>query len=244
MATQEVVKHSKKIYKIWNSREHSFLHKLKEFCIEIVIIVFAVSLSIWLHGLSEHREKKQIAQSFLMGLKDDLQTDIKDLNDALQSYQLQKQAFYCYTQAIKHKQYLPQDSIDRHNAWIFFSTTSFTPSQSRFEGLKSAGQIYYIENLALVNDILQLYQNQFQWLSSITNSYVNFKHTKLFDYYDNHLPDGENMEVRINALLKQPIMQRYLRRGALVGQIMEEMEKSKALCIKISQQIDQELLKS
>src|SRR4051812_19152197 len=47
MAELEVVKHTKKVYKIWNSKEHSFWHKAKEFLIEIFIIVFAVSLSIW-----------------------------------------------------------------------------------------------------------------------------------------------------------------------------------------------------
>ena len=61
MAEEEVAKHTKKIYSIWNSKEHSFLHKLQEFFLEILIIVFAVTLSIWFHSWSEHKhEQKEV----------------------------------------------------------------------------------------------------------------------------------------------------------------------------------------
>ena len=46
MAEQEVIKHTKQVYKIWTSKTHSFWHKLKEFAIEIVIIVFAVGMTV------------------------------------------------------------------------------------------------------------------------------------------------------------------------------------------------------
>jgi hypothetical protein len=31
MADQEISKHTKKVYKIWNSKEYKWQHKLKEF---------------------------------------------------------------------------------------------------------------------------------------------------------------------------------------------------------------------
>jgi hypothetical protein len=58
MADQEIVKHTKKIYKVWHSKEHTFMQKFKEFLLEIFIIVFAVTLSIWFHNWSEHRFKR------------------------------------------------------------------------------------------------------------------------------------------------------------------------------------------
>jgi len=45
---EEVAKHTEKIYKTIKSREHSLAEKFKEIVIEILIIVFAVTLSIWL----------------------------------------------------------------------------------------------------------------------------------------------------------------------------------------------------
>jgi hypothetical protein len=65
MAEQEIIKHTKKVYKIWNSKEHSRWQKIKEFFIEILIIVFAVTISIWLHNWSEHRNQQEDVKVFL-----------------------------------------------------------------------------------------------------------------------------------------------------------------------------------
>jgi len=43
MAEEEVAKHTKKIYKIWNNKEHGLWHKTKDFLIEIFIIVFLLA---------------------------------------------------------------------------------------------------------------------------------------------------------------------------------------------------------
>ena len=48
MAEQEVIKHTKKAYSIWGSKNSPF-HKIKEFVVEIFIIVFAITISIWFH---------------------------------------------------------------------------------------------------------------------------------------------------------------------------------------------------
>jgi hypothetical protein len=72
----EVTKHTKKIYDTVKSRKHSFAEKLKEILIEICIIVFAVTLSIWLHSWSEHRHEQKEVSEFLKGLKEDLSNDI------------------------------------------------------------------------------------------------------------------------------------------------------------------------
>src|SRR5256885_14315597 len=75
----EVAKHTKKIYDAAKNRKHSFGEKLKEIIIEIFIIVFAVTLSIWFHNWSDHRHEQKEAIEFLRGLKDDLNEDIKSI---------------------------------------------------------------------------------------------------------------------------------------------------------------------
>jgi hypothetical protein len=45
----EVTKHTRKIFKTIKNPSHTFSEKLKEIVVEILIIVFAVTLSIWLH---------------------------------------------------------------------------------------------------------------------------------------------------------------------------------------------------
>jgi len=51
MAEQEIIEHTKRIFGIWKTK-NSLLHKLSEFIAEILIIVFAITLSIYFHDRS------------------------------------------------------------------------------------------------------------------------------------------------------------------------------------------------
>jgi len=54
---EELAKHTKKIYKTLTKPGHTMIEKLKEVAVEIFIIVFAVTLSIWLQ-----RKRNDISQ--------------------------------------------------------------------------------------------------------------------------------------------------------------------------------------
>ena len=86
MAEQEIAQHSKNIIGLVTTKHHPFAHRIREIAIEIVTIVFAVSMSIWLHGLSEHHHQQQEVRSFLLGLREDLKGDIAFLNGVKSSY--------------------------------------------------------------------------------------------------------------------------------------------------------------
>src|SRR5262245_44753354 len=75
----EVRKHIEKIYKGAARSRHSFAERLKEIVIEIFIIMFAVTVSIWLHNWSEHRHERKVAAEFLKGLRSDLKEDVKQI---------------------------------------------------------------------------------------------------------------------------------------------------------------------
>lgn len=68
---EEITKHSEKIYKTVKNSEHTLGEKVKEIIVEIGIIVFAVTLSIWLHSWSEHRHQQEEVSVFLGNLKND-----------------------------------------------------------------------------------------------------------------------------------------------------------------------------
>src|ERR1700727_1221643 len=86
MAEQEVIKHTKKIVTALGDKHSPFWHKLKDFVLEIFIIVFAVSISIWFHNWSEHRNEQKVTRTFLLGLRDDIQADISETKDILKTY--------------------------------------------------------------------------------------------------------------------------------------------------------------
>jgi uncharacterized membrane protein len=59
MAEHEIIKHTEKAFKILKSSEMSLRNKLADILTEILIIVFAVSVSIWLSNWSERRHDRK-----------------------------------------------------------------------------------------------------------------------------------------------------------------------------------------
>src|SRR6476660_3534227 len=121
MAEQEVIKHTKKIYKTWFSKEHSFWHKLGEFGVEILIIVFAVTISIWFHNWSEHAHQQAEVKEFLEGLKIDLLSDIDEMKGDKSSYEKQKRIF-SYLASLKIASPVNIDSMRKHQISLFNNT--------------------------------------------------------------------------------------------------------------------------
>ena len=178
MAEQEVIKHTKKIFTVWKS-DSRFWHKLREFVVEIIIIVFAVSLSIYLHDQSDQKHQRRETKEFLLGLKEDLKTDTAEMNGDKSAYTQSGNAFRYITSRKIHEP-LNSDSIKKYYNWIF-NTTGLVPNSGRFEGFKSSGKIGTIENKELQNDIMDLYQEDIQSVIISTNGYTARKQ-KLFEY--------------------------------------------------------------
>jgi len=179
MAEDEVVKHTKKIYNIWTNHEVSFWHKAKEFFVEVLIIVFAVTLSIWFHNWAEHTKQQEDVKEFLLGLKSDLQHDIAEMKGDKESY-LMQEAGFSYITRVKMHQQLRIDSLNKYANWLF-NTTALNPNNGRFEGFKSAGKIGFIENRELQNYIMDLYQEDIVALLASTAGYIEVK-KQFFDY--------------------------------------------------------------
>ncbi|RYG33308.1 MAG: hypothetical protein EOO01_33365 [Chitinophagaceae bacterium] len=184
MADQEVIKHTKKIYKIWNSNEHSLWQKVKEFLMEILIIVFAVSLSIWLHGRSEQSHQEQEVKAFLQGIEQDLQSDITEMTEDRSMYVMSQKA-YRYIRTLGRNEAASRDSINFYSRFLF-NQTGLIPNDGRFEGFKSSGKIGSIENLELQNEIMNLYQEEIPSLVVYTNFYSAQK-AAIALYFDQHL---------------------------------------------------------
>jgi hypothetical protein len=202
MADQEISKHTKKIYKIWHSDEHTIWHKAKEFFIEIVIIVFAVSLSIWLHDWSEHKHQQNEVKEFLIGLKSDLNNDITEMGQDKLSYGQCTKA-YSYITNLKIKDVIIKDSLDKHRNF-FFNLTGLVPNNSRFEGFKSSGKIGNIENKTLQNDIMDLYQENIPSLINTTN-YVSNSKQDLITYIRNNRVRTNDSTTNIMQVFKSEV---------------------------------------
>lgn len=178
MAEQEVMKHTKKVFGLWQT-DNPFWHKFAEFIIEIFIIVFAITVSIYFHDRSELRHQRHETKEFLLGLKQDLKTDIEEMNQDKSSFTKSQRAF-TYITSRKLNESLSEDTIRKYSGWIF-NTTGLVPNSGRFEGFKSSGKIGTIENKELQNNIMDLYQENIPLLIISTNFYTSKKQS-LFEY--------------------------------------------------------------
>jgi len=187
---EEIKKHTVKAYKALKDPKLSLWHKVKEISIEVGIIIFAVTLSIWFHDISEHNHEQKDVKSFLLGMRRDLTSDIIQLKGDLDSYSKQGQAFmYLTTPTPGFK--LNKDSIRRHQNYIS-NTTTFVANNGRYEGFKSSGKLGNIEDDSLQNNITTLYQSIIPSVLASTNSYIQRKQY-LFEYLNKSTkrnPDG------------------------------------------------------
>lgn len=233
MADQEVIKHTKKLYKIWNSREHSIWHKIKEFLIEIFIIVFAVSLSIWLHERSEHSHQQAVVKEFLLSLRNDLKKDLQQMSQDKKEC-IASQRSYAYLVRAGSDNKLERDSLNIYKKGIFI-LLEFVPNDGRYEGFKFSGNLGYIENLNLQNSIVDYYQESVKTLSITSKSYFGFKE-KFFDFYMNNFK-SDKKQTNIIPLLTSDVAQNYAR--TLVQ--MDELIGRYDVCLKNASQIVAEI---
>lgn len=202
MAEQEVIKHTKKAYKILSSKDNGLFHKIKDFIIEILIIVFAITISIWFHNWSEHRNQQKDVKEFLLGLKEDLQNDIKEMKADSLTF-VQTAAAFKYITNVKYGQILNNDSLKKYQNYIF-NTTGLIPNNGRFEGFKSSGKLGFIENSTLQNLILDLYQEDIPNLILSTNGLTERK-KELFHFIALNRKRNPDNSDNVNLLLSSDV---------------------------------------
>lgn len=192
----ELTKHSMKIFKEMKNAENPFAEKLKEITIEIFIIVFSVTISIWLHNWSLHRHQQVETTEFLTDLKDDLNKDIKNLSE--KNAQMSKTIKeYSYLKSLNAGQIdsitAAKADIDIGVAYVIRKT-----NDGNYEGFKSSGKIGFIENKKLKKLILGYYQESMPSIEE-TEKYFNLRISKIEDLISR---DKEKKEKILDPVLK------------------------------------------
>lgn len=233
MAFQEIADHTKKVIDIAIDKPHHATHdrwhKLKEIALEIAIIVFAVSLSIWLHGIGEHKHEQQQVRSFLLGLKRDLRADINQLYIVMNEDQ-QRQQHLQYLLSLPALDKTDEITFDKAYAAIT-KKHAFTPLMSRYDGFKSSGKLTNIENNVLLERITNLYQSHLSILLSTEQNWMQ-QQTRLQTYLDNDFSgddDFANHYQLISARKGKRLATRLLDRENLVETYRNYIELGTAI---------------
>ena len=226
----EVTGHTKKIYTLLKNPAHSLWTKFKEIAIEVLIIVFAVTLSIWLHDRSEHNHQQAEVKQFLTGLKTDLLNDIKEMNLDISSYEKGHRAF-TYFLSIQKEGILSQDSLNAHSIYLT-NSTGLVPNNGRYEGFKSSGKLTNIEDKELQNDISDLYQENIPTLINSTNAYNKRKEYLYAFYIENkkrNIDGTDNTIELIKSNKAHNIFASIVYTGEITGRYQVAIDKAKKI---------------
>lgn len=239
MAELEVAKAAKKIYETSMSKEETLWEKTKHIAAEVIIIVFAVTVSIGFHTWSEHRHEQKEVQQFLQGLKADLTRDIEEMTHDMKAYKDQKR-FFSYLAALPKNTIASKDSIEGFKDNLF-NFTGFKGNAGRYEGFKSSGKIGFIEEERLQNAILDIYEEDIPLLVNSTDFFKSQK-LKYTDYlFDNVVdyPKGNSLQV----LSSEPIKNRSKVYLSGVDQIIYNYKNCISQMQKVSAMIDKKYKK-
>ena len=238
MAQQEIIDHTKEALSVLGDKKKSFWHRAKEFSLEIVIIVFAVTVSIWFHDINESRHQQKEVKEFLAGLKTDLLEDITEMESDKRSY-VHATRMVDYITHLKKGQPVHTDSLKHYGNNFFFSFTQLTVNSARLEGFKSSGKIGLIENQELQHNILSFYQEDIHNLMISTERY-NIQKEKLTDHvFENRKRVTDSTSNLVKVMGTDEV--HYRMQGLIVAQVVLQrydlaLEKAR----KIVTEIDKE----
>jgi hypothetical protein len=220
MAELEVAKHGKNVIHLMTKKEHTMSHRIREIALEVLTIVFAVSMSIWLHGLSEHHHQQQEVRSFLAGLRADLKDDIGSLAAIQGGYHGFDQNFD-YLAGLEAGK--APDWKKFNDAWVRMDANwYFIPNKSRFDGFMMSGKLNNIEDADTLNAILNLYQSLLPQIRTSESGWAN-RQDKLRAYRDDRL-DGDTADEHV-ALLTTPKAKRLLAQMQASPQLYERYQQ-------------------
>ncbi len=185
MAEQEVIKHVKAAVAISKDKTKRWQTKVADILLEICIIVFAVTLSIWLHNWSDSMKDREEEHEFLTGLKGDLEADMEEMKVDSSAYRLEQKGIG-YFLRVGAGEAINKDSMLIYRD-LLFADAQIYPRTSRFEALKGSGRMNIIRNRQMLLDITDLYSKIFPEIQR-RNDYVNaLRENALIPFVQSHL---------------------------------------------------------
>ncbi|SHN11314.1 hypothetical protein [Mucilaginibacter sp. OK098] len=235
MAEHEIIKHTREIIKVVKN-PGELKHKIGDTILEIAIIVFAITLSLFVERYREHQQEQKLEHSFLTNLVGDLKNDLDQLHNDSDNYARMDKSFAYLKQAYNGKKLNPDSASKAIN--YLYNTIEFVPSNSRYEALKASGKLDVIENKNLQVEIVNLYQQTIASLLLSTRSFSDFKN-KLSQYTDDNLVISKN-GTNIQELMQRPKSYNLVNRSGYIQNIIDQYHGTITQTRKIIKEIEEE----
>jgi len=212
MSEEKVIQHAGKALHALQDKEKGWTKKLKEFAVEVLIIVFAVSITLLFHNWNDERHERRLEREFLAGIKMDLDSGAVELQSGLASFQ----SNFDYYRTIR-RQFLTHQYNMAYldsNSWELLNTLYFTFDMGRFEAFKSSGYLRLVENQTLLKHLMTLYTVSIPFqMEADRGVYSNRK-----QYFDEHIGPRatlfrgsfDNDGIQVSKLVDDPTFRYFI----------------------------------
>ncbi len=142
--------------------------------VELAVVVIGITLAFIINRTYEDYKNRQQEAEYLQSLRDDLTTDIHEL-DSLRTYlEKQKNTLTRFSERLFDGDKISPDSL-RSYVLAMTRLYLFTPQRTTFFALKSSGDLNLIRDYTLRHDIFKYYQELegLEYLHRIINNYFN-----------------------------------------------------------------------
>lgn len=196
----ELRRHIHNILKETLNTKRPFWKRLGDIVFEGIIIVFAVTFAVFMERQREHNHDMKEAKAFILGLKIDLENDIKEMKGDIWGYETATKWLRYFMNETK-----PNEDSVRKQSWVLINKTHLLINQGRYEGFKASGKINTIENELLRNKILDLYEERIVGLTNATREHLVLKDDMLKVLYRKRVNKGTSNDNLLDVIKDQEL---------------------------------------
>ena len=126
---------------------------------EAVVIVASVYLAIVLEGMSEDRDRATEAVDALVQLVEELRKDRADVAEVIAEQESLSRQYVNLRRWFEDPSSMPADSVQETLDLVAWSNRTMFPRGAAWTTMVAAGQLRYLEDVALVTRLGDLYEN-------------------------------------------------------------------------------------
>ena len=240
MAEEKIIKHAGEAARALLKKENSWPKRIREFLFEILIIVIAVSITLWFHNWNEHIHEKKLAKGFLTGIREDLRVTINTIDSDQVHYQ-HTLNYYDSTWKQIDENRIDKNFIDSKSDNLT-NMLGFAFDNSRFESFKASGNLRLIENQTLLQNITRMFTVILPDREISDRIIFQERRNQYITYIGSKTPIGLNSNSLISGYLNDPGIRFQIKwQGALLNEIKEQKIKLKSQIKTLIEEIDKEL---
>ena len=234
MSEEKIIQHSKKAIEAATNKIHTWKEKLKEVALEIVIIIFAVSVTLMMHNWNDQRHERKMEKEFLIGIQEDLKKASNQLTLGIEKFKPTIAYYDIVWQQIVTKR-MNLGYIDTNSHYLI-NKMYFQFDNGRFEGFKSSGNLNVIENNELLTKILRLYTIEMPFQELADAEIFKGRRDDFNTYIGVKAPLDNSGNLTISKIIDEPAVKYQIK---YYGNFLHEREnQKKELVKKIKKVID------